>query len=245
MGFKVMQIEVSNICSLTCTYCPHPSQIRPKGNMSMEVFAKCIEAVRRSDNPAHKGKKLLYLNHFGEPLLNPLLPEFIRYAVSHDVEVTFASNGVDHSKTLFPRELWQRLADAGLKAVELSAHVKSERTLRNHIGDIAKVTWVFKPKPGYLHNWVGQVSLAKYRIDPDLNIPLEPCDYETQKMFAVTWDGKLAACCYDIEGRTPYSIDDALDGKFTFQKVPMCPVCTLGRGDASMLSVEKLIEILG
>ena len=77
IGYKAMQIEVSNLCSLSCVYCPHPSQLRQKGNMSMDVFKKCIELTERSDNPVYFGKKFLRLNHFGEPLLNPLLPKFI------------------------------------------------------------------------------------------------------------------------------------------------------------------------
>jgi len=65
MGYKVMQIETSNLCSLTCAYCPHPTQVRPKANMSLEVFDKCMELVRRSDNPEYKGRKFVWLNHFG------------------------------------------------------------------------------------------------------------------------------------------------------------------------------------
>jgi len=236
MGYKVMQIEVSNLCSLTCTYCPHPSQLRPKGNMSMEVFKKCIDLVERSDNPKYRGKKFVWLNHFGEPLLNPLLPEFIAYAVSHNVEVSFASNGVDPYKKMFPRDLWKALARAGLKVVTLSAHVKSERTLREHVGDIVEVVHVWKPKPQYLHDWAGQVNMDKFKV---LAIPQKcnkPCDYEIHNMFAITWDGKLAACCYDIEGRVLLSIDDVLSGGFIFRQISLCAGCRLGRGDVDWLS---------
>lgn len=48
-----MQIEASNLCSLTCVYCPHPTHVRPKGNMTMETFTKCVEIVKRSDNPRY------------------------------------------------------------------------------------------------------------------------------------------------------------------------------------------------
>jgi sulfatase maturation enzyme AslB (radical SAM superfamily) len=99
MSFKVMQIEVSNECSLECAYCPHPSQIRPKGNMTFETFKKCIDLVTLSDNPEIDGRKFLWLNHFGEPLLNPMLPSFISYAESKSVEVSFATNGVDYQWT--------------------------------------------------------------------------------------------------------------------------------------------------
>src|SRR5262245_22170737 len=107
MGYKVMQIEASNYCSLTCWYCPHPAQVRPKGNMSLETFSKCMTLVKRSENPERDGRKFVWLNHFGEPLLNPLLPDFVSFASDRGIEVSFATNGVDDGKELFPRSLWQ------------------------------------------------------------------------------------------------------------------------------------------
>ena len=243
MGYKVMQIEVSNLCSLTCAYCPHPSQLRPKGDMSMDVFKKCITLVERSDNPEYLGKKFVWLNHFGEPLLNPLLPEFVAYAVSRNVEVSFASNGVDYHKKMFPRDLWMTLARAGLKGVMLSAHVKSARTLREHIGDIVEVIAMWKPEPKNLHDWAGQVNMEKFKILANPPIPDKPCDYQIHNMFAITWDGMLAACCYDIEGGVSLSIDDVLDSGFKFRSIRLCPSCRLGRGDVNWLS-DPLVRIL-
>ena len=63
MGYKVMQIETSNYCSLKCIYRPHPAQHRPKGDMTFETFAKCMTLVQRSDNPVHvDGRKFVWLN---------------------------------------------------------------------------------------------------------------------------------------------------------------------------------------
>src|SRR5580704_1191969 len=104
MGYKVMQIETSNYCSLKCIYCPHPTQHRPKGDMTFETFSKCMTLVKRSDNPIHRdNRKFVWLNHFGEPLLNPLLPDFIAFATSRGVRVSFASNGLDEDDNLFPQ----------------------------------------------------------------------------------------------------------------------------------------------
>jgi DNA-dependent RNA polymerase auxiliary subunit epsilon len=257
-GFKVMQIEVSNECSLACAYCPHPSQIRAKGIMKLDVFKKCIELVKRSQNPEIEGRKFVHLNHFGEPLLNPMLPEFIRYASSQNVEVSFSTNGVDSNKRLFPRDLWRELANAGLRGVIVSCHVKSETTLRNHIGDIVKIYYVFQPKPQNMHDWAGQVNIDKYKknyvrrqvknfVRRQVNIdnykknfvspiPDTPCDYEKHNMFAITWNGGIAACCYDVEGRVSLTVDDVLERGFVFKKISLCDKCRLGRGDVKMLN---------
>lgn len=236
MGYKIMQIETSNYCSLKCIYCPHPAQVRPKDDMSMETFRKCMTLVNRSDNPEHQdGQKFVWLNHFGEPLLNPKLPDFIHYATSCEIKVSFVSNGVDENENLFPRSLWKKLARLGLKDVGLSGHKKSERILREHVGDIVNVRWVWTPKKENFHDWAGQVDMSRFKLPP-LDEPNNPCDYETHNMFAVTWDGRLASCCYDIEGRVGLSVDDVLQEGFVFHEVSLCATCRLGRGDASRLS---------
>lgn len=243
MGYRVMQIEASNICSLRCVYCPHPSQARPKGNMSMETFRKCVELVKRSENPAYKGRKFVWLNHFGEPLLNPLLPDFVAYAVSSGIEVSFSTNGVDHDKEFFPRTLWERLARSGLKVVEISTHVKPERAFRQHMGDIVRIRGVWKPKRPYFHDWAGQVKIKPRQV-AELQVPERPCDYATHDMFAVTWDGRIAACCYDIEARTGMTVDDVLANGFAFREISLCAKCRLGRGDAAWIK-DPLPMIVG
>lgn len=203
--------------------------------MSFETFVLCIEAVNRSANPEFLGKKFVWLNHFGEPLLNPLLPEFVAYAVSKNVEVSFATSGVDHNKRLFPRPLWQDLAKAGLKAVMLSAHAKSQQTLQGHIADIIPIIWSWQPKRDQLHDWAGQVNLDKLAPCGVPPASMKPCDYESQDMFAVRWDGGLAACCYDIEGGHPGDIAQVLEKGFEFRRIPLCSGCTLGRGDGEWI----------
>jgi hypothetical protein len=235
MGYQVMQIETSNFCSLTCSYCPHPGQQRPKGNMDIETFKKCIELVRRSSNPERDGRKFVWLNHFGEPLLNPMLPAFIRYAADHDVEVSFASNGVDSTNTLFPKALWQDLADSGLRGVGISAHTRPPEDFREHLNGILEILYFWEPKKGSFHDWAGQVELPSWKLSQPIAPPRRACDYELQPMFAITWDGRIAACCYDIEAQTGLSVDNVIADGYAFKAVALCSNCTLGRGDSSWL----------
>lgn len=228
-----MQVETSNLCSLACVYCPHPGQARPKGNMSFETFAKCIALVERSDNPVENGRKFVWLNHFGEPLL----PRFVAHATGRGVAVSFSSNGVDADRQLFPRSLWRELADAGLRAVCLSAHARSAEALREHVGDIVTVMDVWEPKPAQLHDWAGQVDMARFGLAPG-TVPAEPCDYALHAMFTVTWQGHIANCCYDIEGGTR-TVDDVLRDGFAFTPIGLCAGCRLGRGDLAMLSSHR------
>ncbi len=202
-----------------------------------------MDLVKRSDNPDHKGRKFVWLNHFGEPLLNPLLPDFISYATSCGIEVSFASNCVDQNRNLFPKSLWQKLANAGLKGVMISTHVKSEKILREHLGDIVKIISLWSPKKENFHDWAGQVDMSGFEIK-EFDEPNAPCDYEKNNMFAITWDGKIAACCYDIEGQVGLTIDDVLKKGFHFHGISLCKKCRLGRGDVSWIS-DPLVAILG
>ena len=98
------------------------------------------------------------------------------------------------------------------------------------MGDLVKIYYVFKPRAKNLHDWAGQVDLdkAKRLLTP---VPLNACDYEVHDMFAVTWDGRIAACCYDIEARVGLTVDDILENGFSFRRFPC--VETAGWGGAT------------
>ena len=203
--------------------------------MTLEMFRKCMLLVQRSENPTRNGgHKFVWLNHFGEPLLNPLLPDLIASARDHAVEVSFSSNGVDQDGKLFSRSTWRQLADAGLEQVDVSAHVKPVRVLVDHIGDIVKVAGIFRPTREYFHDWAGQVDMSRMKLD-ERPTPTAPCDYQLHNMFAITWDRRIAACCYDIEARTGVTVDDVLQNGFEFREISLCRNCRLGRGDASWI----------
>jgi hypothetical protein len=206
--YRVMQIETSNLCSLACVYCPHPTQVRPKGDMSFETFAKCISLVEQSENPREGGRRFVWLNHFGEPLLHPLLPQLVAHATRRGV------------------------------AVCLSAHARSAEALRAQVGDIVRVIDVWEPRPAHMHDWAGQVDTTRFRLPPAGAPPAEPCDYARHAMFAVTWEGRIANCCYDIEGGVR-TVDDILRDGFAFEPIGLCASCRLGRGDLAMLSAHR------
>jgi MoaA/NifB/PqqE/SkfB family radical SAM enzyme len=99
---KIYQIEISNRCNLTCSYCPHPTQAREQGLMSWETFTKSIELVERC------GQRTAYLHNFGEPLLHPHLVEFVRHCSDRGISASFFTNGV-----LVTHQVLADLADAG------------------------------------------------------------------------------------------------------------------------------------
>lgn len=85
MRFNKINIEISNICNLQCSFCP-PVE-RNKGQMSIETFKKILPQVKSLTSQ-------ICLHLMGEPLLHPRLKEFLDLCLENAIPVFFVSNGV-------------------------------------------------------------------------------------------------------------------------------------------------------
>lgn len=93
MDFPIyLHVEPTNLCNLKCSFCPHyKNKENKKGHLDFNLYKKII------DECAHYQKTILLILHKdGEPLLNPELPELIRYAKLKKAAkiVHFATNGI-------------------------------------------------------------------------------------------------------------------------------------------------------
>jgi hypothetical protein len=228
---KIYQIEISNLCNLTCEYCPHPTQERDKGLMSSEVFKKAIELVRRC------GQRRVYLHNFGEPLLHPLIFEFIKYATARGVTTSFYTNGL-----LLDESMAERLAAAGLREICVSGHVAGEITriqaLLQRCSIPIQILDTFRPSKETLHTWADQVltRTAKGAFETGMPLPLKPCIFERENAVVILWDGRVNVCCIDNEATgVSGTIDDYLTtSSYYFRPIPLCKTCTLMRGDEDL-----------
>lgn len=99
-------IEITNTCNLNCDFCP--KHHRAKRQMTFEEFNLLTDKLR--------GKVcFLYFHLMGEPLLHPLLPEFITMAREKGFKTVLTSNG-----TLLHRAM--NLLDTLPHKVQLSLH---------------------------------------------------------------------------------------------------------------------------
>ena len=99
-------IEITNTCNLNCDFCP--KHHRPKRQLSEGEFDLLTEKVR--------GKVcFLYFHLMGEPLLHPLLPQFIMMAREKGFKTVLTSNG-----TLLHRCM--ELLDTLPHKIQLSLH---------------------------------------------------------------------------------------------------------------------------
>lgn len=211
----IYQIEVSNVCSLRCVYCPHPAQQRRKDVMSLTTFSKCLDLFRLCEN-----RNTLRLHNFGEVLLHPQLADLVAMAASRGIEVSFFTNGVAPGGHPFPRSYWATLAAAGLRRVDFSSHELSVNEFRRVTSGLVTTGRVFDPRACTLGTWAGQTG------PPEAPLP-EPCLFERDQAFVVLWDGRISSCCLDVEGRrSELWIDDLLlRGSYAFEPLSLCAGC--------------------
>lgn len=82
--FSKIYLEITNACNLNCSFCPKTS--RRKHFLTKEQF--CFLADRLVGHT-----QFLYFHLMGEPLLHPLLGEFLHQAQKHGFKVIITTNG--------------------------------------------------------------------------------------------------------------------------------------------------------
>ena len=83
--FHKINIEISNICNLQCSFCPEV--IREKGLMSIELFTRIIDQ-------AAPLTEQVCLHLMGDPLVHPKLNELIDICHQKAVRIFLVTNGV-------------------------------------------------------------------------------------------------------------------------------------------------------
>jgi len=222
----IVQIESTNLCNAKCVFCPRDEMHRRQGVMDMDLYRKIV------DECAELGITHIRVHNYGEPFLDKLLVEKVRYAKAQGIaEVGMISNG-----SLITEELARGMIEAGLDAINISVDASGKdvfestrlnlkyddvidniRTLHRLRGEMGKQrprlilsfvrqdnsveeqrfidewkTIADKIHITDLHNWAGTLN--------DHSDVRYPC-YRLWQTFTVLWDGRVALCCADFDGR--------------------------------------------
>ena len=108
---RVVRIEPSAKCNLSCRHCPTGTIEMTRGIMSNEVFERCLDFIKYDE------VKVIVLYHGGEPLLNKdfyLMVDRIK-KIRKDVLIKTVSNGVALTKTNT-----NKLISSGIDEIEFS-----------------------------------------------------------------------------------------------------------------------------
>ncbi len=129
--FRVM-IENSNMCNLSCTFCPHKSMRRKQGIMSNSLFETTVNQCK------NLGVDYVTIYGFGEPLLDPNFCLKVNLAKKIGLgRVTTNTNG-----TLLNAEAAENLITSGLDEIYISIDANTAETYQKVRGSGTKFSEV-------------------------------------------------------------------------------------------------------
>jgi radical SAM protein with 4Fe4S-binding SPASM domain len=166
-------IESSLVCNLECVMCPNKDIPNDqKGVMSFELFQKIIDEAKGFVQDVN-------IHHRGEPLVNPRLPDMIRYAKAAGLMVRFHTNATkmtpDKADEILAAEpdLISISFDGFRKDVyeEVRAGAVFERTVDHIKGLLAAKRLLNKNKPYIV---IERIDFERYRgKDQEVVVALE------------------------------------------------------------------------
>jgi len=102
---QVMNIETTNACNFRCIMCPIDEMKRPTGTMEFSLWKKIVQEA--------KGKtEMIIPSFFGEPLLNPKIVDFVKYAKDSGIDVHMSTN-----TSLLTKDKSEALIKAGIDKI--------------------------------------------------------------------------------------------------------------------------------
>ena len=108
MRFANVYVEISNLCNLSCAFCPGTK--REKRAMTEEEFSGLLPKLRPYTD-------FLYFHLMGEPLCHPKLGKFLELAHEAGFRVILTTNG-----TMLEKQQELLLRSPGLHKVNISLH---------------------------------------------------------------------------------------------------------------------------
>lgn len=106
--FKKIYIETTNVCNLSCNFCPKTK--RKAGFMTKEEFEIIVKKIKGYTN-------YIYLHLMGEPFLNKNFEDFIKIAKRENLYVNITTNGtlVNSVKDII-------INNGGVRQINISLH---------------------------------------------------------------------------------------------------------------------------
>ncbi len=230
---EIFQLELTNVCNLNCTICPHSLMKRKKGFIRLDLIEKIVE--RDASNTNVVGLHLL-----GESLLHPQACEIIKYLKKNGIDSELATNA-----TVLTKNLSEKLIRSGLKTIWFSFDGSTKREYESirrgaNFSKVVKNVKTFlelnKRYGNNVHSIIQMVDLCKSEAEKErfykfwqesgasevkvkfldswagtlfndlISQPdamRVPCE-EPWKRVSVLYNGDVIPCCRDWDGKYVY-----------------------------------------
>jgi len=136
--FKKTYIEITNVCNLSCDFCPKTK--RQAEFMKLSTFEHILRQIKGYSEH-------IYFHVLGEPLLHPELEDFLKLSLDYGYIVNITSNGtlIDKAKTVL-------LKSPALRQINFSLHSFDANPVNN-------------PMESYLNNIISFTKEAREETD--------------------------------------------------------------------------------
>jgi len=176
-GFpEIIHIENTNACNANCLICAREKMTRPIGFMDFPLFKKII-----NECSMHRGTiREVHLHGYGEPLLDRMIFDKIRYAKSKGIKkVYFVTNA-----SLLKSDVARALIYSGLDRIKFSFYGMTKETYEKiHIG------LKFEEAEENVRNFL-TIRKQKKSRNPSVNIQFVPQNDNLREkdIFFNKWD---------------------------------------------------------
>ncbi len=122
--YNKVYVEITNICNMNCSFC-HGHK-RASRQMKLEEFSLIL-------NKLADKTKYIYYHLMGEPLVHPLLPEFIKLAGERGYKSIITTNG-----TLLGKRK-EEILSADVHKINISIHSFENGSIEEHVRYISEL----------------------------------------------------------------------------------------------------------
>lgn len=112
---RAIDIEITNRCNALCTFCPR-DKMPPLGKMKQETYTRILERIDEYGRVC-----TIHFAGFGEPIMHPLLADFVSQATSRGIRT-----GINTNAALLDEVMANRLLDAGLSQISFNVAALDE-----------------------------------------------------------------------------------------------------------------------
>ena len=212
----LIDIELTNKCNLSCSFCRRNDMEREQGMMSDDTFEFIVHEVENKDCS-------LRFIRWGEPTLHKNIVEYVKYATLKNIDTHLTTNGTA------PMGVYKNLIDAGLCSIIFSFQGATENQhelMRGGLdtGYLSEVVHYVETYRADCNIPFIQVSSTMTDADSQDDIDVfkqswgdiadavvigrtmdyeevkdgEPC-YDPNYKLAIDWNGDITACCADYD----------------------------------------------